>query len=113
MLSKCITGQIYNALVVAYETNEEEEEIILALGASVEGMKLTMTKDSSGMIAKDKDVTVTEEEKACSKKLAYPPLPEEPKGDRNLLCRVGFHLPDGRSLQRNFFQTDSIQVRSF
>ncbi|KAL0004170.1 hypothetical protein SO802_011731 [Lithocarpus litseifolius] len=88
LLSKCITGQIYNALVVAYETNEEDEEMILALGASVEGMKLTMTKDSSGMIAKDKDVTVTEEEKACSKKLAYPPLPEEPKGDRNLLCRL-------------------------
>jgi len=99
--------------VVAYEANKEDEEMILALGASVEGMKLTMTKDSSGMIAKDKDITFTEEEKQCSKKLAYPPLPEEPKGDRNLLCRVGFHLPDGRLLQRNFFRTDSIQVRSF
>ncbi|XP_050275727.1 plant UBX domain-containing protein 7-like [Quercus robur] len=92
------------------KANKEDEEMILALGASVEGMKLTMTKDSSGMIAKDKDITVTEEEKACSKKLAYPPLPEEPKGDRNLLCRVGFHLPDGRLLQRNFFRTDSIQL---
>ena len=90
--------------MVAYEANKEDEEMILALGASVEGMKLTMTKDSSGMIAKDKDITVTEEEKTCTtKKLAYPPLPEEPKGDGNLLCRVRFHLPDGRKVQRNFF----------
>ena len=80
-----------------------------ALAASMEGVK-----DSSGMTAKDKDVTVTEEDKTCStKKVEYPPLPEEPKGDKNLLCRVGFRLPDGRRVQRNFFRTDSIQVRTF
>nr|POE73215.1 plant ubx domain-containing protein 7 [Quercus suber] len=88
------------------ETNEEDEEIIHALAASMEGMK-----DLRGRTAKDKDVTVTEEEKTCTtKKLAYPPLPEEPKGDRNLLCRVRFRLPDGRKVQRNFFRTDSIQL---
>lgn len=40
----------------------------------------------------------------------YPPLPEEPKDDRSLLCRVGVRLPDGRRLQRNFLRTDPIQV---
>uniref|UniRef100_A0A7N2LP15 UAS domain-containing protein n=1 Tax=Quercus lobata TaxID=97700 RepID=A0A7N2LP15_QUELO len=81
------------------ETNEEDGEMIHALAASMEGMK-----DLRGRTAKDKDITVTEEEKTCTtKKLAYPPLPEEPKGDRNLLCRVRFHLPDGRKVQRNFF----------
>ncbi|GMY18049.1 plant UBX domain-containing protein 7 [Fagus crenata] len=88
------------------ETNEEDEEMPRALAASTECME-----DSTGMTAKDKDVTVTVEEKTCSiKKLSYPPLPEEPKGDRNLLCRVGFRLPDGRRVQRNFFRTDSIQL---
>ncbi|XP_065617724.1 plant UBX domain-containing protein 7 isoform X2 [Quercus suber] len=87
------------------ETNEDEE-VQRALAASMEGVK-----DSSGMTAKDKDVTVTEEDKTCStKKVEYPPLSEEPKGDKNLLCRVGFRLPDGRRVQRNFFRTDSIQL---
>ncbi|KAK3211503.1 hypothetical protein Dsin_016209 [Dipteronia sinensis] len=40
----------------------------------------------------------------------YPPLPEEPKGDRNLLCRVGVRLPDGRRTQRNFLSSDPIQL---
>ncbi|XP_030959963.1 plant UBX domain-containing protein 7 [Quercus lobata] len=88
------------------ETNVEDEEVQRALAASMEGVK-----DSSGMTAKDKDVIVTEEDKTCStKKVEYPPLPEEPKGDKNLLCRVGFRLPDGRRVQRNFFRTDSIQL---
>ncbi|XP_050275726.1 plant UBX domain-containing protein 7 [Quercus robur] len=88
------------------ETNVEDEEVQRALAASMEGVK-----DSSGMTTKDKDVIVTEEDKTCStKKVEYPPLPEEPKGDKNLLCRVGFRLPDGRRVQRNFFRTDSIQL---
>lgn len=96
-------------MVVVDETNEEDEEMLRAVTAAMEGMK-----DSCGVAAKDKDVTVTGEEETCStKKLSYPPLPEEPKGDRNLLCRVGFRLPDGRRVQRNFFRTDPIQVRTF
>lgn len=90
------------------ETNEEDEEMQRAVAASMESMK-----DSCGVAAKDKDasVTVAGEEETCStKKLTYPPLPEEPKGDRNLLCRVGFRLPDGRRVQRNFFRTDPIQL---
>ena len=76
--------------------------MIHASAASMEG-----TKDLKGRTAKDKDVTITKEEKTCTtKKLAYPPLPREPKGDRNLLCRVRFHLPDGCKVQRNFFRSD-------
>ncbi|KAE8076455.1 hypothetical protein FH972_015102 [Carpinus fangiana] len=90
------------------ETNEQDEEMQRAVAASMESMK-----DSCGVAAEDKDasVTVTGEEETCStKKQTYPPLPEEPKGDRNLLCRVGFRLPDGRRVQRNFFRTDPIQL---
>lgn len=79
-----------------------------ALAASMEGMQET------GGISKDKDEIITdkEEEKCLAKTPAYPPLPEEPKGDKNLLCRVGVRLPDGRRVQRNFLRTDPIQVRS-
>ncbi|XP_028075120.1 plant UBX domain-containing protein 7 isoform X3 [Camellia sinensis] len=88
-------------------TKEEGEEQLQALAASTEGMK-----DTSGVASKDQDITNTDkEERPCSpKKPTYPPLPEEAKGDRNLLCRVGVRLPDGRRLQRNFFRTDPIQL---
>lgn len=92
-------------MVAADVPNEEDEEMLLALAASMEGMK-----DTSGVSAKDMDVTDTEDETHKTKKPVYPPLPEEPKGDRNLLCRVGVRLPDGRRLQRNFLRTDPIQV---
>ncbi|GMP92601.1 hypothetical protein CsSME_00042757 [Camellia sinensis var. sinensis] len=93
--------------VVADATKEEGEEQLQALAASTEGMK-----DTSGVASKDQDITNTDkEERPCSpKKPTYPPLPEEAKGDRNLLCRVGVRLPDGRRLQRNFFRTDPIQL---
>ncbi|KAL7163157.1 hypothetical protein ACSBR2_039290 [Camellia fascicularis] len=99
--------KIQEAPVVADATKEEDEEPLQALTASTEGMK-----DTSGVASKDQDVTNTDkEERACSpKKPTYPPLPEEAKGDRNLLCRVGVRLPDGRRLQRNFFRTDPIQL---
>ncbi|CAL5354464.1 unnamed protein product [Camellia sinensis] len=94
------------APVVADATKEGEEQL-QALAASTEGMK-----DTSGVASKDQDITNTDkEERPCSpKKPTYPPLPEEAKGDRNLLCRVGVRLPDGRRLQRNFFRTDPIQL---
>ncbi|XP_010270774.1 PREDICTED: plant UBX domain-containing protein 7 isoform X2 [Nelumbo nucifera] len=84
------------------ETNEEDEEVLLALAASMENTKPTYT---------DKEEPKTEEaESSSAKKTTYPPLPEEPKGDRNLLCRVGIRLPDGRRLQRNFLRKDPIQL---
>ncbi|KAG2707699.1 hypothetical protein I3760_05G159700 [Carya illinoinensis] len=87
------------------QTNEEDEELQRALAASMES-----TKDFRGVTAENKDVTVTDEEETSSKKPKYPPLPDEPKGDKNLLCRVGFRLPDGRRVQRNFFRVDPIQL---
>lgn len=49
-------------------------------------------------------------ETSSSGKPIYPPLPEEPKGSRELLCRVGIRLPDGRRLQRNFLRKDPVKV---
>lgn len=86
-------------------TTEEDEEMQLALAASMEGMI-----DTGGVSSKDGEATSAEEEIPKNDKPTYPPLPEEPKADRNLLCRVGVRLPDGRRLQRSFFRTDPIQL---
>lgn len=48
-------------------------------------------------------------ETSSSGKPIYPLLPEEPKGSRELLCRVGIRLPDGRRLQRNFLRKDPVK----
>lgn len=77
--------------IQADETNEEDEEMRLARALSMGTME-----DSDSIKEKEK--------------LIYPPLPEEPKGDRNLVCRVGVRLPDGRRLQRNFLRSDPIQL---
>ncbi|XP_062113102.1 plant UBX domain-containing protein 7 isoform X3 [Humulus lupulus] len=92
---------------VADKTSEEDEEVLRALAASMESMK-----ETSEVIPKDKHVNLTDEdEKTCpDKKPDYPPLPEEPKGDKSLLCRVGVRLPDGRRVQRSFFRTDPVQL---
>ncbi|KAB1206367.1 UBX domain-containing protein 7 [Morella rubra] len=90
------------------QTNEEDEKMVQALPATTESMK-----DSCGVTAKDKDATVIDKEETCSRKNpTYPPLPEEPKGNRSLLCRVGFRLPDGRRVQRNFLRSDPVQAIS-
>ncbi|PSS26835.1 Plant UBX domain-containing protein [Actinidia chinensis var. chinensis] len=105
--SQTSPNKIQEAPVVADEINEEDEELLHALAASMENMK-----DAIGVGTTDKDITDTEKEEQTPspKKPTYPPLPEEPKGDRNLLCRVGIRLPDGRRLQRNFLLTDPIQL---
>lgn len=87
------------------ETYDEDEEMQRALAASM------AVEDKKVVTCTDKDIPATAEEETCSsKKPEYPPLPEEPKGDRNLLCRVGVRLPDGRRVQRNFLRTDPIQL---
>uniref|UniRef100_A0A6M2F2X8 UBX domain-containing protein n=1 Tax=Populus davidiana TaxID=266767 RepID=A0A6M2F2X8_9ROSI len=102
------------ALVSAYETKEEDEEVLRALAASMESMK-----DSSVIASNKKDIasndkddasTAKGEEKCSTRTPTYPPLPEEPSGDKSLLCRVGIRLPDGRRVQRNFLKTDSIRL---
>ncbi|KAJ0669545.1 putative UBX domain-containing protein [Helianthus annuus] len=92
--------------VVADETSEEDEDTRLAKALSME----PTIKDSIRETSKDSDATNTETEIQNSEKHNYPPLPEEPKGDRSLLCRVGVRLPDGRRLQRNFLLSDPIQL---
>ncbi|XP_011021683.1 PREDICTED: UBX domain-containing protein 2-like [Populus euphratica] len=102
------------ALVSAYETKEEDEEVLRALAASMESMK-----DSSVIASNKKDIasndkddasTAKGEEKCLTRTPTYPPLPEEPSGDKSLLCRVGIRLPDGLRVQRNFLKTDPIQL---
>ena len=51
-----------------------------------------------------------ENETSLNIKLDYPPLPEEPTGSRDLLCRVAIRLPNNRRIQRNFLHTDPIKV---
>lgn len=85
---------------------EEDEELQAALAASLENVDEPIKTTSEY----DKTNTSKEEETFTRKIPAYPPLPEEPNGDRRLLCRVGVRLPDGRRVQRNFVRTDPIQV---
>lgn len=77
-----------------------------ALAASMEKHPDEVASEEKNAVAAD-----MEKETCSTKKPVYLPLPEEPKGDRNILCRVGFRLPDGRRVQRNFLRTDPIQVR--
>ncbi|KAF5750044.1 UBX domain-containing 7 [Tripterygium wilfordii] len=94
----------HNSKVSTSETHDEDEELQRALAASMERVK---DADSG-----DKEATTSDKvQEACPKNSpAYPPLPEEPKGDRNLLCRVGVRLPDGHRVQRNFLCIDPIQL---
>jgi UBX domain-containing protein 7 len=87
---------------------EEDEEVQRALAASLESVK-----ESSEMAEgddKDANVAGNVQETALAQRPAYPTLPEEPKAERNLLCRVGVRLPDGRRVQRNFLRSEPIQV---
>ena len=77
----------------------------LALAASMKGIKSPI-----GSPAKDVEPETEEAENTLNEKPTYPPLPEEPKGSKDRLCRVGVRLPDGRRVQRNFLRTDPIKV---
>ncbi|XP_007045357.2 PREDICTED: plant UBX domain-containing protein 7 isoform X1 [Theobroma cacao] len=91
---------------VSTDETIEDEEMLRAVAASMGNVK-DFCKTASG----DKVLSNIDKEEPClTKKPTYPPLPEEPKGDRSLLCRVGVRLPDGRRVQRNFLRTDSIQL---
>ncbi|KAI3818354.1 hypothetical protein L1987_12159 [Smallanthus sonchifolius] len=86
-------------------TSGEDEDMRVAKALAMETMK-----DSVREPIKDSDAKNTKKEIQKPEKHDYPPLPEEPKGDRSLLCRVGVRLPDGRRLQRNFLLSDPIQL---
>ncbi|XP_038701358.1 plant UBX domain-containing protein 7-like isoform X2 [Tripterygium wilfordii] len=94
----------HNAKVSSSETHDEDKELQRALAASMERVK-------DADIGEKEVTTIDNELETCPKKSpAYPPLPEEAKGDRKLLCRVGVRLPDGRRVQRNFLHIDPIQL---
>ncbi|KAJ6840389.1 plant UBX domain-containing protein 7 [Iris pallida] len=84
---------------------EEDEDVLLAVAASMEGIKCPVTPAAIDEAKMDKDAETSSDEK-----LEYPLLPEEPKASKELLCRVGIRLPDGRRVQRNFLCTDSIKL---
>ncbi|MCL7047106.1 hypothetical protein MKW94_026528 [Papaver nudicaule] len=99
-----------DALLGADETTEGDEELALALAASMEQAEENV-KDPVAQSSNDTNETkIQEPEISSSEKVSYPDLPEEPKVDRKLLCRVGVRLPDGRRLQRSFLRTDPIQL---
>ncbi|KAI7748565.1 hypothetical protein M8C21_000104, partial [Ambrosia artemisiifolia] len=83
------------------ETNVDDDEMKLAQALS----KGTINDISEGFL---KDLGDTKE--LSKKEHNYPPLPEEPKGDKSLLCRVGVRLPDGSRVQRSFLRSDPIQL---
>ncbi|XP_047972477.1 plant UBX domain-containing protein 7-like isoform X2 [Salvia hispanica] len=89
----------------ADNNNENDEELQRALAMSMDDHKETDTK--SDHTEKVDDATTAEPQ---VKRPTYLPLPEEPKGDRNLLCMVGIRLPDGRRIRRNFLRTDPVQL---
>lgn len=89
--------------------DDEAEELKRALEASLE----TMEHPDASSPEVDGAVNSTVDNKAdvlSDKKPSYPPLPDEPSGDKSLLCRVGFRLPDGRRVQRNFLRKDPVQL---
>lgn len=94
-----------NVSTAADNNNENDEELQRALAMSMDDHKETDTK--SDHTEKVDDATTAEPQ---VKRPTYLPLPEEPKGDRNLLCMVGIRLPDGRRIRRNFLRTDPVQV---
>ncbi|KAL5213994.1 hypothetical protein ABZP36_003146 [Zizania latifolia] len=91
---------------VPVPVEDEDEELARAVAASLE--------DSGGVggaeASDGKTEPAVEDEPNLSVKLNYPPLLEEPKGSRELLCRVAIRLPDGRRIQRNFLHTDPIKL---
>nr|AEV41122.1 putative UBX domain-containing protein [Oryza officinalis] len=91
---------------VPVTTEDEDEELARAVAASLEESKGVGGSDAS----EEKIEPEVEIEPSLSAKLNYPPLPEEPKGSRELLCRVAIRLPDGRRIQRNFLHTDPIKL---
>ncbi|KAI3836534.1 hypothetical protein MKX03_031400 [Papaver bracteatum] len=85
----------------------EEENAIGALAASMKNMTATgVPASNDANECKGDDVGTL-----LSKKLRYLELAEEPKEvDKKLVCSIRIRLPDGRRVQRNFLQTDPVQL---
>ncbi|XXG60187.1 hypothetical protein AAC387_Pa04g2152 [Persea americana] len=106
-----VANKIKARLVATDEvTEEEDEEISRALAASMEDVNAIRPTPIDDEKTDKKPEVGKEAETYLSEKPNYPTLPEEPKGDRSLLCRVRVRLPDGRTCQRNFLRSDPIQL---
>ncbi|CAO1943626.1 unnamed protein product [Urochloa humidicola] len=88
---------------------DEDEELARAVAASLEESKeVAEGSDATDDMAEAE--AEEENEPSLNIKLDYPPLPEEPTGSRDLLCRVAIRLPNNRRIQRNFLHTDPIKL---
>ncbi|KAK8456442.1 hypothetical protein SEVIR_3G022200v4 [Setaria viridis] len=88
---------------------DEDEELARAVAASLEGSK-EVAEESGATDDMAEAEPEEDNEPSLNIKLDYPPLPEEPTGSRDLLCRVAIRLPNNRRIQRNFLHTDPIKV---
>ncbi|KAI3952710.1 hypothetical protein MKX01_013672 [Papaver californicum] len=89
------------------EEDTEDDELILALSASMKNLTTTACPTSANI----QELKIDETETSLIKKvITYPELTKEPKVDKKLLCRIGVRLPDGRRVQRSFLRTDPIQM---
>lgn len=85
---------------------EEDDEPPTVVAASLEGTKVPVESCVDYETKTDEDA-----KSSVNKAPVYPPLSVEPTGgSRELFCRVGIRLPDGRRVQRNFFRSDSIKL---
>ncbi|MCL7046160.1 hypothetical protein MKW94_011856 [Papaver nudicaule] len=99
-------GRKSSAALVPYETTEEDEEMVQTLATSMKNM--TATGDAT--LNSVDECKTDEVGAALSKKFGYLDLTEEPKVDKELLCRIRVRLPDGRRVQRSFLRTDPVQL---
>ncbi|XP_026663640.2 plant UBX domain-containing protein 7-like [Phoenix dactylifera] len=86
--------------VLSRKQSVHATELGLREAASTEGTS------AGDRIGADKDIM----EASMNAKLEYLHLPEEPKGEKGVTCRVAIRLPDGRRLQRNFLRSDPIKL---
>ncbi|XP_020093031.1 plant UBX domain-containing protein 7 [Ananas comosus] len=100
-LAQCSTQTVNDKAV-----EEEDEEVSRAIAASLADAKSVGEPDAT----EDEAEPEKDAEASLKEKPIYPPLPGEPKGSREILCRVAVRLPDGRRVQRNFLKSDPIKL---
>lgn len=99
----------FDSILGKIAVEDEDEELARAVAASLEESKevIEASDASDDMAEAEPEV---ENEPSLNIKPDYPPLPEEPTGSRELLCRVAIRLPNNQRIQRNFLHTDPIKV---
>ena len=99
----------FDSILGKIAVEDEDEELARAVAASLEESKeIIEASDASDDMAEAEPEV--DNEPSLNIKPDYPPLPEEPTGSRDLLCRVAIRLPNNQRIQRNFLHTDPIKV---